>query len=426
MAQIEERQQAFAAILGDPLVAAVREEAGEIPAHLTGGALRDLALGRSAPDLDFIVAESGDAIAESVAHRLGLHKLRLGGERYRAWRLSRAGLTIDLWELGGTTLDADLWRRDLTVNALALDLRTGELRDPTGGLADLEHRRLRATRPAVFTEDPVRCLRLPRLALELTGFTVDPATLAAAHSAANRLPDCPSERLRGELDQILCASPWSAPVAWILRLDLLAVLLPPAGARVAKDLAAAAGSVTALDGPAGGGGAPAGVAKPAELALRWAFLAALGGGSPAAGESLLSGAAQKGLLTRAVLRDALQILRPGLRAPEGAAALRRWLHAAGDRWPESLRLGRALDRGAGAPRRWDAVTAAIAELSPAELRAVLRPPALLDGNDVQKLLGLHPGPQVGEALARVRERQIEGWIRSPEEAREFLLATRND
>ena len=90
-----------------------------------------------------------------------------------------------------------------------------------------------------------------------------------------------------------------------------------------------------------------------------------------------------------------------------------------------MRLGRALDAEAGPPRRWDAVSAAIAGLSPAELEAILRPPVLLDGNEVRELLGLRPGPEVGAALARVRTRQIEGGIRSPEEAREFLLAMRN-
>ncbi|MGE0640368.1 MAG: hypothetical protein AB7G12_11570 [Thermoanaerobaculia bacterium] len=425
MAHIEERRRAFAAILGDPLVAAVREEAGETPAHLTGGALRDLALGRAAPDLDFIVAAGGEAIADSVARRFGLHTVRLGGGRYRAWRLTRSGLTIDLWELDGTSLDADLWRRDLTVNALALDLRSGEVRDPTGGLADLERRRLRATRPAVFTEDPVRCLRLPRLALELTGFTVDQVTLAAARSAADRLPGCPSERLRGELEQILGSPSWSAAVAWILRLDLLPILLSPAGVGVARRLAAASEAVTALDEPLDRVGEETRGTEPAELALRWAFLAALGGNPPAVEASLLSAALEKGLLTRADFRDVERILAPGLSAPDGPVALRSWLHAAGSLWTEGLRLGRALDVEAGAPRRWDAVSAAISELSPAELEAILRPPLLLDGNEVRELLGIRPGPEVGAALARIRTRQIEGAIRSPEEAREFLLAMRD-
>ncbi len=99
----------------------------------------------------------------------------------------------------------DAFRRDFTVNALYADLATGEVYDPTGGLADLAQGVLRAAAAPperTMENDALRILRLARFSAEL-GFSVDPATFDAAKRHANRLAAIAPERIQHELDRIL-------------------------------------------------------------------------------------------------------------------------------------------------------------------------------------------------------------------------------
>ncbi len=99
----------------------------------------------------------------------------------------------------------DAFRRDFTVNALYCSVLTGEVVDPTGGLADLEKRLIRTTTPdpkAILRDDGLRLMRLCRFAAEL-GFDIEPATYAAAVECAPLLMDISRERIRDELGKIL-------------------------------------------------------------------------------------------------------------------------------------------------------------------------------------------------------------------------------
>src|SRR5690606_23611528 len=121
-----------------------------------------------------------------------------------AWRVQggRLPYQVDITPLQGASLEEDLARRDLTVNALAVPVAgDGRLVDPRGGLADLRARRLRLVRDSAFADDPVRLLRLARLAEQL-GFAVEPATAAAARRDAGRVWEAPGERLADELNAI--------------------------------------------------------------------------------------------------------------------------------------------------------------------------------------------------------------------------------
>src|SRR3954469_4372126 len=154
------------------------EACGPAECHLVGGILRDRALGLPSHDVDAVVSGGGGReMAERLAAGLPARLVFLGGKEFAAYRLVGEDVTVDLWDREGTSRHQDLARRDFTVNAFALDARSGELVDPFGGLADLERRLLRATTPESFTGDPLRVLRLPRLLLRLPRFAADPATL---------------------------------------------------------------------------------------------------------------------------------------------------------------------------------------------------------------------------------------------------------
>lgn len=105
----------------------------------------------------------------------------------------------------GASLAEDAFRRDFTVNALYADARSGEVRDPTGGIADLSRGVIRATHAdadEIMGQDALRVLRMVRLAGELS-FTIEEHTFAAARRSAHQLADIAVERQWQELQRIL-------------------------------------------------------------------------------------------------------------------------------------------------------------------------------------------------------------------------------
>ena len=174
-------------------------------AWLVGGALRDRLLGR--PTSDFDIALDGDprTVARALARSTSAHAFELS-EGFAVWRVVARDHSwqVDLLPLAGGSIEADLAGRDLTVNAIAEALRGGELVDPCGGLQDLEARRLLMVSPGAFTEDPLRVLRLARLATELD-FWADPDTAAIATRNAPALAGVAPERVFAELKRIISA-----------------------------------------------------------------------------------------------------------------------------------------------------------------------------------------------------------------------------
>jgi tRNA nucleotidyltransferase (CCA-adding enzyme) len=155
--------------------------------YLVGGAVRDRLLGRTALERDFVVvgATPEDLLAQGyrpVGKDFPVFLHPDTGEQYALARTERktgpgyygfaTGFAPDV------TLEEDLARRDLTINAIAQDA-AGALVDPYGGQRDLAARVLRHVSPA-FVEDPLRVLRVARFSARFAplGFTVAPETLA--------------------------------------------------------------------------------------------------------------------------------------------------------------------------------------------------------------------------------------------------------
>ncbi|MFZ0107762.1 MAG: multifunctional CCA addition/repair protein [Thiobacillus sp.] len=153
--------------------------------YTVGGAVRDALLGRPVVDRDYVVV--GATPAEMVA--LGYRPVGqdfpvfLHPETHEEYALARTerksghgykGFAV--YAAPEVTLEEDLCRRDLTINAMAQD-ESGNLIDPYGGQADLQARLFRHVSPA-FAEDPVRILRVARFAARFTDFSIAPDTLA--------------------------------------------------------------------------------------------------------------------------------------------------------------------------------------------------------------------------------------------------------
>jgi len=187
---------------------------------LVGGAVRDRPLGRDTADYDVVVAGDARGLARRLAARADAHAFGLS-ESFGAWRVVARDHSwqLDLLPLAGDSIGSDLAQRDLTVNALAQPLQGGEVVDPFGGVEDLRKRRLRMVAPGAFGSDPLRTLRLVRLACEL-GFDVDPATSAAARERAPELSQVAPERVFAEFRRIITCD---AAVAGIRQMDQLGI-----------------------------------------------------------------------------------------------------------------------------------------------------------------------------------------------------------
>jgi putative nucleotidyltransferase with HDIG domain len=195
-------------------------------AWLVGGAVRDALRGQATDDLDIVVGGDVAAAARALARQSRAATFELSDE-FGAWRVvahTRAW-QIDISPLRGGSLEADLAQRDFTVNAIAQPLAGGELIDPYGGVADLERRRLRVVGPDSLRDDPLRALRLVRLAWERE-LEPDRAAIDAARAVAPAVAGVAAERVFAELKRIVACERALDALALLDELGLTAVILP--------------------------------------------------------------------------------------------------------------------------------------------------------------------------------------------------------
>ncbi len=173
--------------------------------YLVGGAVRDRLLGRPVGDRDWVVVGSTpEAMRAAGFQPVGQDfPVFLHPQTHEEYALARTERKSGHGYHGFTfhtspevTLEEDLARRDLTINAMA-EGPDGEVIDPCGGLADLQARVLRHVSPA-FAEDPVRILRLARFAARFDDFTVAPETLALMRHMVDT----------GEVDHLVAERVW--------------------------------------------------------------------------------------------------------------------------------------------------------------------------------------------------------------------------
>jgi tRNA nucleotidyltransferase/poly(A) polymerase len=170
-------------------------------AYVVGGAIRDLTLGTPPADVDVACL---DPLA--CARALRRKVIRLGREEHlSAYRVVDGPHVYDFAALLDGSIDADLARRDFTINAMAVDLASGELLDPHEGRADLARRLVRMIDAANFDDDPLRMLKAVRMAVRL-GFEIDAETLNAIGIRATRIADVSVERVAYELTVIFSAN----------------------------------------------------------------------------------------------------------------------------------------------------------------------------------------------------------------------------
>lgn len=206
---------------------AAREALAGSPAWLVGGAVRDELLGRKTADYDVVVAGDPATAARAVAKAGSPAACFSLSEEFGSWRVVArdSSWQVDVEPLRAATLEEDLALRDFTVNAIARPLAGGEAVDPLGGSEDLRAGRLRLAGPGSFEQDPLRVLRLVRVAVEL-GLAPDEQTLQAARDSAQSLAAVSGERIFVELRRTIATPSARAGVELIAGVGALGVVLP--------------------------------------------------------------------------------------------------------------------------------------------------------------------------------------------------------
>ena len=206
-----------------------------VPAFLVGGYIRDSLRGAPSRDVDFAVPSDYLSLAKELADAFGGSFVPLG----HGHRIARVSLTspddgvwvIDVSELE-SSIHEDQLRRDFTVDAMALAVEDWgspgweeRVLDPFEGRKDLSQGTIRAVRPGVFQEDPVRLLRAVRLAARL-GFHIDPETSRQISSHAHLVSSAAGERVRDELLAILASDGAKTHLETLDGLGLLCCIIP--------------------------------------------------------------------------------------------------------------------------------------------------------------------------------------------------------
>ena len=400
------------AVLGE-----VSDEMG-MRAFLVGGAVRDALLGRPVEDCDVVVEGNGLMVAGALVERLGgryhPHEpyLTAAVQLPGGVRIDVATARTEFYrtpaarpEVSSSALRQDLYRRDFTINAMAIALtrsRFGELLDYFGGQKDLQRRQMRVLHSLSFLDDPTRAIRAVRFAVRL-GFEIAAETrhLVRIAIGENVFAKLSSGRLRDELAVLLGETNVTAALNELHHLGVLGEVMPRlrwdvSVKRLVHELEALL-TWAALEGISTG---PRWQAVVAALAFR---LGEEGSRELVERLSLSGAVARIVLAARAEVEGLLDIAaRPRVRISSVLAAV--------ERTPGVLALVAMATAGEEVRGRLHQA-----------LSLLHRNPLPISGADLLAA-GMRPGPGVGEALRRTRAALVDGEIR-PEEALAFAVAT---
>ena len=199
-------------------------------AYLVGGCVRDLLLGREPSDYDVVTEASPEVICSLFPRTVAL------GARYGTIVVITSGGAVEVstWKSryhsplpGLTGIEADLFWRDFTINAMAMD-ESGAVIDPFGGIRDLKGRIIASPANQAaqrFRDDPLRMVRAVRLSCTLD-FILHPTVTEAILAEAPLLPRVAVERIRCELDEILLSERPAQGVRTLAATGLLTYILP--------------------------------------------------------------------------------------------------------------------------------------------------------------------------------------------------------
>jgi tRNA nucleotidyltransferase/poly(A) polymerase len=177
----------------------------EIPLFLVGGYLRDLLLGTRSKDYDFTLPKEASAFVPAVEEALGLHFFKVGKDEANTatYRVIKEDLSVDLAFWQGDTIEEDLKKRDFTMNALAFSLRDETFHWVERSLEDIGKKLIRLVSRQAIDQDPLRMLRAIRYLCTLEGFDMDTELRKEISLKRDQIGKVAAERIKAELDQVL-------------------------------------------------------------------------------------------------------------------------------------------------------------------------------------------------------------------------------
>jgi poly(A) polymerase len=435
--------------------------------HIVGGSVRDALLGTLGDDLDFctdahpdqtlgLVKGWADAIWETGRDfgTIGVQKngLRIEITTFRAEAYD--GVTRNPVVTYGTNLLDDLQRRDFTINAMAVSLPGHDFTDPYGGLHDLAAGVVRtpAAPELSFSDDPLRMLRAARFAAKLR-FTVDTSVVTAITAMAADLDRITPERIRDEFTKLLCGADPVTGLRMLVDTGLADRFIPEiSGLKLEIDEHAQHKDVyehtltvvqnairlEGADGP--------------DFTLRMAALMH-DVGKPATkdvgrdgrvsfhhhevvGARMTKQRMKAMKYPKDVIADVVELVALHLRfygygrGEWTDSAVRRYVTDAGPLLPRLHKLTRSdvttrnRTKAAQLASDYDALEERITRIQAAEDLARVRPD--LDGNAIMQLLGIPPGPIVGQAWKYLKELRLDRGPLSRDEAEAELFKWARD
>ncbi|GAA5048566.1 poly(A) polymerase [Thermocatellispora tengchongensis] len=432
---------------------------------LVGGSVRDVFLGRAGNDLDLTTDARPERVLEIV--RDWADSVWTIGIDFGTVGVRKGGLLLEITTYRseaydpksrkpevayGDDLGEDLSRRDFAVNAMAVRLPAREpadFVDPYGGLADLAAKVLRTPGPPErsFDDDPLRMLRAARFAAQL-GFSIDPPTFEAVKRMAERIEIVSAERIQAELDKLIQGAHPRRGLTLLVDSGLAAHVLPELPKLrleidehhrhkdVYEHTLIVLEQAIALEesGP--------------DRVLRWAaLLHDIGkpktrrhepGGRVSFHHHEVVGAqmAKKRLselkFPKDVVADVARLVELHLRfhgygtGEWTDSAVRRYVRDAGHLLDRLHKLTRAdcttrnKRKALALSRTYDHLEERIARLAEEEELAKIRPE--LDGNEIQRILGIGPGPVVGKAYKFLLDMRLDKGLIGKDAAEEALRA----
>jgi poly(A) polymerase len=415
-------------------------------AFLVGGCVRDLLLGREPADYDVATDATPDQVMALFPESVTV------GAQFGVILVPRGELKVEVAtfrsDIGysdgrhpdrvtfSKTAQEDVQRRDFTINGLLMRHDTGEVLDYVGGQADLKARVIRAIGDPDrrFREDKLRMLRAVRFAARF-GFEIDSDTLAAIRRHVKEVGQVSSERLRDELTKMLTEGAARRAFELLDETRLLEQVLPEIGALkgveqppqyhpegdvwihtriMLEGLPAGASPTLAWGVLLHDVGKPPTFKSASETGDRIRF-----DGHVDVGVRMAEAVCRRLRFSNEDTEQILALVNNHMRFKDvesmRAATLKRFVRL--PRFDEHLALHRldclSSHRNLDSYQR---VQRFIAETPPEQVR----PERLLTGNDLRNM-GFRPGPVFSQILRNLEDAQLEGQVKTREQAREYVL-----
>ena len=235
--------------IANPFIRRILQEvglvAGSMRPYVVGGFVRDSLMGKESQDLDVVVESSGSHNGITLAQKLA-DKWQVDVKSHQDFGTATVnhpeGLKIDfvtarcetytqagiLPTVKFSQITDDLWRRDFSVNAIAISLssdRFEQVLDPTNGIADLEGKRIRVLHAESFSDDPTRIFRALRYAVRFQ-FQIETETETLMQSAIDRIGILSDARIRNEIERIFQEACVVEIMQWLSALGICQAICP--------------------------------------------------------------------------------------------------------------------------------------------------------------------------------------------------------